>query len=165
MSLYEEWVSFAEGEDSPQKAVVYNNYIEKETEIYKLLLGSWDSPAEKGTFVELASKYDTDELIFTGFLDGIKESLKVEPDMENLTADSEIELDIDYEKLYFNMHKAKAKWLYTLDEWESVLDKDARARILSEYKSTIIAKSDKVGRNDPCTSGSGKKYKNCCGGN
>ena len=28
------------------------------------------------------------------------------------------------------------------------------------------ARSDKkVGRNDPCPCGSGKKYKNCCGGN
>lgn len=25
------------------------------------------------------------------------------------------------------------------------------------------AKSNKVGRNDPCPCGSGKKYKNCCG--
>ena len=27
------------------------------------------------------------------------------------------------------------------------------------------AKSDKVGRNDPCPCGSGKKYKKCCGAN
>ena len=27
----------------------------------------------------------------------------------------------------------------------------------------VQKKSDKVGRNDPCPCGSGKKYKNCCG--
>ena len=30
-------------------------------------------------------------------------------------------------------------------------------------KPKVIAKSDKVGRNDPCPCGSGKKYKKCCG--
>jgi len=28
---------------------------------------------------------------------------------------------------------------------------------------TVINKSNKVGRNDPCPCGSGKKYKKCCG--
>ena len=32
-----------------------------------------------------------------------------------------------------------------------------------ESKSQPIKKKDKVGRNDPCPCGSGKKYKNCCG--
>ena len=27
----------------------------------------------------------------------------------------------------------------------------------------VIRSEDKVGRNDPCICGSGKKYKNCCG--
>ena len=29
--------------------------------------------------------------------------------------------------------------------------------------STPIQKGEKIGRNDPCPCGSGKKYKNCCG--
>ena len=32
-------------------------------------------------------------------------------------------------------------------------------------KLITIKKADKVGRNDPCPCGSGKKYKNCCGAN
>ena len=28
---------------------------------------------------------------------------------------------------------------------------------------TIVNEADKVGRNDPCPCGSGKKYKKCCG--
>jgi preprotein translocase subunit SecA len=32
-------------------------------------------------------------------------------------------------------------------------------------KIITIAKASKVGRNDPCPCGSGKKYKNCCGAN
>ena len=35
-----------------------------------------------------------------------------------------------------------------------------------EKKQPIVKKaSDKIGRNDPCPCGSGKKYKNCCGRN
>ena len=32
-----------------------------------------------------------------------------------------------------------------------------------EKKSSPIINKDKVGRNDPCPCGSGKKYKKCCG--
>lgn len=32
-----------------------------------------------------------------------------------------------------------------------------------EKVKTPIKKDEKVGRNDPCPCGSGKKYKNCCG--
>jgi SWIM/SEC-C metal-binding protein len=28
-----------------------------------------------------------------------------------------------------------------------------------------VAKSEKIGRNDPCPCGSGRKYKKCCGAN
>ncbi|MBQ3791853.1 MAG: SEC-C domain-containing protein, partial [Clostridia bacterium] len=33
----------------------------------------------------------------------------------------------------------------------------------SEAKKPVVNKTKKVGRNDPCPCGSGKKYKNCCG--
>ena len=32
-----------------------------------------------------------------------------------------------------------------------------------ESSNTPIQKGEKIGRNDPCPCGSGKKYKNCCG--
>ncbi len=32
-----------------------------------------------------------------------------------------------------------------------------------ESKKTQTARSDKIGRNQPCPCGSGKKYKKCCG--
>ena len=35
----------------------------------------------------------------------------------------------------------------------------------SEPKGTPVVKGQKVGRNDPCPCGSGKKYKKCCGAN
>lgn len=34
---------------------------------------------------------------------------------------------------------------------------------LFEDKKTYVRPGKKIGRNDPCPCGSGKKYKNCCG--
>ncbi|MCL2493664.1 MAG: SEC-C metal-binding domain-containing protein [Clostridiales bacterium] len=39
--------------------------------------------------------------------------------------------------------------------------KEARA----DRPETVRRSGAKVGRNDPCPCGSGKKYKNCCGKN
>ena len=33
----------------------------------------------------------------------------------------------------------------------------------SQEEGTFIRQNKKIGRNDPCSCGSGKKYKNCCG--
>jgi uncharacterized protein len=50
-----------------------------------------------------------------------------------------------------------------LDGVQDVYDffRDARARALAP--ATIRRSPAKVGRNDPCSCGSGRKYKNCCG--
>ena len=32
-----------------------------------------------------------------------------------------------------------------------------------KVKKPVVNKSEKIGRNDPCPCGSGKKYKKCCG--
>ena len=76
-----------------------------------------------------------------------------------------IDAEIDFEKLFWNMLEAKADWLYTLGEWEEILPKEKRDEITKAYKRSKIAVSNKIGRNDPCPCGSGKKYKKCCGRN
>ena len=35
--------------------------------------------------------------------------------------------------------------------------------ITKKYREDNIAHVEKIGRNDPCPCGSGKKYKKCCG--
>ena len=80
--------------------------------------------------------------------------------------DTEIALDIDLEKLYYNMVEAKAEWLYGLEAWDHILSAERRKELYREQKqSGTIRKEVKVGRNDPCPCGSGKKYKYCCGRN
>ncbi|MBF0101654.1 MAG: SEC-C domain-containing protein [Desulfobacterales bacterium] len=46
------------------------------------------------------------------------------------------------------------------DKPENISDLE---RALQQPVESIQLKSTKVGRNDPCTCGSGKKYKKCCG--
>lgn len=99
-----------------------------------------------------------------GFLDGINESLKVANPIEEMTEDTKVTLDIDLEKLYYNMVEAKADWLYELPAWDKLLTAERRKEIYREQKkSGTIVKPKKIGRNDPCPCGSGKKYKQCCG--
>ena len=74
----------------------------------------------------MATKFDTDIQTITGFLDGINDSLNKPNPIEEMKGDTEIALDIDLEKLYYNMVEAKADWLYNLPEWESLLDEEKR---------------------------------------
>ena len=41
--------------------------------------------------------------------------------------------------------------------------RESRAGNDGESKPQTVKKDKEVGRNDPCTCGSGKKYKKCCG--
>ncbi len=44
------------------------------------------------------------------------------------------------------------------------LDAD-QSKVQTQINKTVVNQGPKVGRNDPCPCGSGKKYKNCCGRN
>ena len=114
---------------------------------------------------ELAAKYNVSVEYFMGFIDGISESLKEDITLETIEADSNIKLDIDFEKLYYNMLAVEAHWLYNLPGWETILPADKKRKELQKaYKtSKTVVKEEKVGRNDACICGSGKKYKKCCG--
>lgn len=162
MKPYQTWKKIAEAEmNHEQYAQFWKEYLSEEEKIYKKILKL--EPQVKGTLTELAAKFGIDEVTFTGFLDGINNSLVESLDLESLETDTEIDFTIDYETLYYNMHDAKAKWLYTITEWDTLLTKEKKKEIVKKYReSIIIVKKDKIGRNEPCPCGSGKKYKKCC---
>ena len=146
-----------------QQTAFWKEYFDMETENYKKILDD-PSVVYEGTLSDLAEQFDMNSVVFTGFLDGINTSLKKELKIESLKESSKIKLDIDLEKLYFNMLDAKAKWLYTLPQWDNILTEEKRNSIRKEWRASKQAVSEKtVGRNDPCPCGSGKKYKKCCG--
>ena len=65
------------------------------------------------------------------------------------------------------MLEAGADYLYGLPQWLDILGEDKIQEITKKYKQskTVRRESPKIGRNDPCPCGSGKKYKHCCGRN
>ena len=57
-----------------------------------------------------------------------------------------------------------ASYLYNLPQWDAIFSEEKRKEIAKNYKdSKTVRNENKVGRNDPCPCGSGKKYKKCCG--
>ncbi|MDR1773902.1 MAG: SEC-C domain-containing protein [Clostridioides sp.] len=166
MSLYSEWIKESgEYENQDEEVKFWEGYLKIEAAIYDEILNTKQDVLE-GTVSELAKKFNTTELFFMGFMDGISESLKEDINLENIEADTQISIKVDWEKLFFNMVKVEANWLYTLKGWEEILPEDHRKKVIKEYKkSKTIVKENKIGRNDPCPCGSGKKYKKCCGNN
>ena len=71
-------------------------------QIYEQILADPDTVV-KGTVKELADKYGVEVLLMTGFLDGINDSLKTPNPIETMEEDTEVSLDYDKEKLYYNM--------------------------------------------------------------
>ncbi len=164
MSLFEKWKTLSENQENQEAEVKFwEDYLKKEARIYKEILDKKIEVIE-GKVADLAASHEISEEYFMGFLDGISESLKNEITLDHLEADSEIKLEIDFEKLYYNMVQVEAHWLYNLEGWKNILSEERRKEIQKEYKSSkTIVKGDRIGRNDPCTCGSGKKYKKCCG--
>jgi preprotein translocase subunit SecA len=164
MSLYTNWTDLVvdyikkNGEDA-----FWESYGFVETKIYTKILHDHQANI-KGSIENLAVHFDVEPVYFTGFLDGINDSLTNKIELESVEKETEIDINIDFEKLYFNMLDAKADYLYTLPQWDSIFSKEKRRDIQFSYRdSKTVVNKNKVGRNDPCPCGSGKKYKKCCG--
>ena len=168
MTLLENWrnLAYGDGLDDKKKEELWSGYFTIEKGIYEQILANPTEVVE-GTVKELAEKYDTEVMIMTGFLDGINESLKgYENPIETMDENTEVTLAFDKEMLYKNMVDAKADWLYDLPMWDEIFEPDHKKKLFIEAKkANTVVKGPKIGRNDPCPCGSGKKYKYCCGRN
>ena len=165
MALLEQWQTLAYNQEQDRNSLqnFWNVYFEKEKNAYASILKEPDKEL-KGTVQELADHFGFDLMTMTGFLDGINDSLKNPNPLETMEADTVVSLDYDTEKLYYNMVGAKADWLYNLPQWDHLLSEERRKELYKEeHASHTIVKGPKIGRNDPCPCGSGKKYKKCCG--
>ena len=165
MALLKEWkkIAYDEKANKGDLQKFWKRYFEIEKEIYEQLLSNPDEEVT-GTVKELAEKYGQDIMTMTGFLDGINDSLKEPNPIEEMEEDTVVSLAFDKEKLYKNMVDAKADWLYELPQWNDIFTPERQKELyLERKKSGTIIKGAKIGRNDPCPCGSGKKYKKCCG--
>ena len=167
MALLETWRKLAYETEMDQKnaSEFWGSYFNQEKAIYEQILADSDTVV-KGTVKELAEKFGVEVLLMTGFLDGINDSLKTPNPIETMDENTKVTLAFDKELLYKNMVDAKADWLYNLSAWDEIFDAETKhALYLEQKKSGTVVVGKKIGRNDPCPCGSGKKYKKCCGKN
>lgn len=167
MSLLKDWRDHAYGLDdrTPEGKEFWLDYFQREKAIYEELL-SHPKEYVKGTVRDLAQQFNMSIELMVGFLDGIEESLINPNNVDELEEDTEVSLAFDPEKLYMNMVGCNAEWLYTLPQWDDIISAERRKELYKiEKSSKTVVKPPKVGRNDPCPCGSGKKFKKCCGAN
>lgn len=165
MALLKEWhkIAYNENMDQGEMQRFWTSYFLKEQSVYEKLLSNPEDIVE-GTVKELAEKYELSIMEMTGFLDGINDCLVTPNPIDEMEEDTKVSLAFDKVKLYKGMVAAKAEWLYELPMWDDIFDKETKkALYLEQKKSGTVVSEKKVGRNDPCPCGSGKKYKKCCG--
>jgi len=164
MALFDAWKRIAFDAQNQPVTHTWDEYLAKEKAVYVNILKNKTTTLQ-GTVTELA-----DELRFTlpqmaAFVDGIHECIDNLPPVGDLEETTALTIVIDFARLYKQMVEYKAEPLYTLPEWENIFTKEEQKNLFAEQKRshTIIRNEAKVRPNEPCTCGSGKKYKKCCG--
>ncbi|MCI8342742.1 MAG: SEC-C domain-containing protein [Firmicutes bacterium] len=163
MSIYENWLKRAFTPQGKSVDAVWNEYLPKEQAIYEYILEEKVTEI-KGSVDELAERFNITAEYAIAFVDGLNDILPNPYKIDELDEKSQIEIIIDFEKLYKKMVEYHAEHLYNLKQWDNIFTEDQRKEFYIEQKrSRTVIKEPKVGRNDPCPCGSGKKYKKCCG--
>ncbi|MCL2664653.1 MAG: SEC-C metal-binding domain-containing protein [Defluviitaleaceae bacterium] len=164
MGLYEAWKRIAFDTMGQTVSRIWDIYLPLEKKVYESILREKCTRVE-GTVKELAARFNMTTLQVCAFFDGINEAVDGLPDLEDMEEDTAVAFDIEYERLYKQMVEYKAEKLYSLPEWDNVIEPDRQKELYSEQKNsrTVVREAAKVGRNAACPCGSGKKFKQCCG--
>ena len=165
-TLLENWrnTAYGNGMNKQEQEALWQKYFALEKGFYEEILKD-PKKVYEGSVKELAEKFSIDPFIIVGILDGIDESLAgYHNPIDTMEEDTVVKIQIDPEKLYYNMVEAKASWLYELPAWDSILTEEKRKELYKEQKKsgTVKRESKKIYPNDACPCGSGKKYKKCC---
>ncbi|MEK4387130.1 SEC-C metal-binding domain-containing protein [Solibacillus sp. FSL W7-1464] len=103
------------------------------------------------------------------FLDALTSHLspKAFPLIENFLGRNEVAFAFDMDEMFYSFYKAMGKehpsiatWRVSVLEQKERFEKDIESFLM---KDIIREQCGKIGRNDPCICGSGKKFKKCCG--
>ncbi len=161
--LYDSWLKKAYNKEGYTNEELWNEFMPLEQAVYEDILRNKTERIE-GTVQSLADKFGMSTEYTIGFLDGINDSLVNPFDVKELSAEDNVVLEVDFEKLYKKMVEYKAEHLYLLPEWDNVYTPEKRKELfLEQKKSKTVVNNNKIGRNKPCPCGSTKKYKQCCG--
>ncbi|MCL2216696.1 MAG: SEC-C metal-binding domain-containing protein [Defluviitaleaceae bacterium] len=164
MALYDAWKRVAFDPQNQPVKHIWDEYLSKEKAVYENILREKITRIE-GTVSELAEKFRFTNIQMCAFVDGIHECVDGLPEIKEIEEDTALGFNIEFERLYKQMVEYKAENLYTLPEWSNIFTPEEQKTLYTEQKRshTIVRNEDKIGRNDPCTCGSGRKYKKCCG--
>ena len=164
-NLYEEWIHNSRDSKGLPDERYWKGYMQKERVIYERLLETKTNTI-KATVSDFAKDNGLEVFEAVGFFDGISEALNVEIDFEKIEETTEIDASFDFEDLFQKMVEYKAKHLFSLPQWENIIDPERQKELAKEQRqSGTVVKDKKVNRNDSCPCESGKKYKKCCGFN
>ena len=176
MSMYEKWLSLAYDSKGQTVEAFWNDYMPLEQRVYEALIGdaAGDEALEgeqygevQGSISDIAVRFGLTEEQAIGFIDGINDALDTpfrEEELKGMEADTQVLLRFSFESLYKKMVEYGAEHLYKLPQWDKLLGEQRCERLYKEQKrSTTVVKERLPGRNDPCTCGSGSKFKKCCG--
>jgi hypothetical protein len=164
MLLLDAWKRVAFDRQNQLVKHVWDEYLAKEKAVYVSLLKEKKTRIE-GTIAELADGFRLTNVQMCAWLDGIHECVDGLPTLTEVEETTAIAFDIEFDRLYKQMVEYKADGLYSLPEWENVFTPEQQKELYKEQKSshTVVRNEAKVGRNEPCACGSGKKHKKCCG--
>ena len=149
MNLYESWFKKAYTQDGRINNSFWNDFMPKEQKIYEYILSEKVEKIE-GTVKRLAEKFDMSPEYFTGFIDGINDIQPEKINLETLTEESEICININFETLYKKMVEYKADHLYNLPEWKNIFtEEQLKTLFKGQRSSTTFIREPKIERNDP----------------
>jgi preprotein translocase subunit SecA len=71
-----------------------------------------------------------------------------------------------FEELIKNIKEDTVKFIYNINIANLPKREKVAEPVVTNHEEGVkkpVVREDKIGRNDPCPCGSGKKYKKCCG--
>ncbi|MCT8999387.1 UPF0149 family protein [Chelativorans intermedius] len=175
-----EWLPFVWGGGEGQTAPVFENAGQLES-VTRLVMEHYNATANDLHRCRYAPVFEVDtrhdEVLWEFWIDGFALAMQLRPAswaelmegdedtqiaIAGLVALAEISRDEsglfgpDIDELVDNAPELIAHWVETLNAWRLGQHRDDRP-------DDPLSSFTKVGRNDPCPCGSGKKYKQCCG--
>ena len=130
-TLLENWrnAAYGNGMNKTEQEALWQKYFTLEKGFYEKVLSD-PKKVYEGSVKELAEQFGIEEFIFVGILDGIDDSLAgFHNPIDSMESDTKVKIQVDPEKLYYNMVEAKASWLYDLPQWNDILTEERRKEL------------------------------------
>lgn len=183
--LPSEWLPVVWGLSGDEEAPIFET-LEHANKVIALVMGHYNHVAK--TLSEASDHYSplfaedqrNGDILWEIWIEGFEKAMKLRPaawlplleaDPETARAirglltladvarrDERISL-LKRRELEENAPELIGQWVQTLNDWRMENHDQTEGQIFQ----AAAAPSGKVGRNDPCPCGSGKKYKKCCG--